>query len=184
MGSINRLRKFNKLKQVERNIPIGSRKESPAEHSWSALILADYFLDHMSEKLDRLKVYELLMYHDVVEIRTGDTCISKQKERENKKEREMIAASELKEEFPDLLGKKFFSLFMEFEEQKSREAKFAKAIDQLEPEIHLLDYKEEWTGWTEDFIRKVKEPLMNEFPEIKEAFEKVTIYAREQGYFK
>jgi hypothetical protein len=43
MENINKLRKFYQLKHVERTAPVGERKESSAEHSWSALILADYF---------------------------------------------------------------------------------------------------------------------------------------------
>jgi len=96
MTDLKKLRKFYELKNIQRTNSVGNRKESPAEHSWSSLILADYFLTRSNMKLDRLKVYELLMYHDVVEIECGDICISKEKERENKKENEKQAAIRLK----------------------------------------------------------------------------------------
>ncbi len=151
MNNLFNIRKFYQLKHVERNAPVGKRKESPAEHSWSCLILADYFLNKMKKKdgeaLDRLKVYELLMYHDVVEIEAGDICISKE------------------------------------EKRKTKEAKFAKAIDALDAEIHELDYKEDWKGWTEEFLRRKKGPLVEEFPELKQAFEEIMQYAKEEGYF-
>ena len=139
MENINKLRKFYQLKNVERANTVSGRRESSAEHSWSCLILADYFLSSMKERLNRLKVYELLMYHDVVEIEAGDVCISKEKERKGKKEREKQAAHVLKEHMPAVLKHKFIDLFEEFEEGKTREAKFAKAIDALDDNLKELN---------------------------------------------
>lgn len=44
MEDIHKLRVFNRLKTVYRRNSVGNRKESSAEHSWSCLILADFFL--------------------------------------------------------------------------------------------------------------------------------------------
>ena len=133
--------------------------------------------------IDRLKVYELLMYHDVVEIEAGDVCISKVEERKNRKEKERHAAEKLKEQMPKILQQRFIDLFNEFEEQKTKEARFAKAVEQLDAELHEMDYKEDWKGWTEEFLRNAKSKYFQEFPEMKEAFEKTTKFAREHGYF-
>lgn len=73
MDELQRIRKLYKLKSVYRDSSVGNRKESSAEHSWSCLMLADYFIEKMNLKIDRIKVYELLMYHDLVEIEAGDT---------------------------------------------------------------------------------------------------------------
>jgi len=182
MENINKLRKLYQLKHVERVGPVGERKESPAEHTWSTLILADYFLSLTEEKLDRLKVYELLMYHDVVEIETGDVCISKIEERVGKKEKEKAAAHILKDHLPKKLGDKFIDLFEEFENLETREAKFAKAIDFFDAQIHFLDYKKYWKGWDEDMLRKLG-PAFEEFPVLKDAFEKLMEYCHKEGFF-
>jgi len=178
-----KLRKFYQLKKVYRANSVEKRKESSAEHSWSCLILADYFLNITDIKINRLKVYELLMYHDIVEIEAGDTPLHKIKERKNQKERELKALNKLKNEIPKQLKTKFVNLFNEFEESKTKEAKFANAIDKLDAEIHELDYKKDWKNWTEEFLRKEKEKYFEEFPKIKEAFEKITKYLKENGYF-
>ncbi|MBI4151940.1 HD domain-containing protein [Candidatus Woesearchaeota archaeon] len=183
MKDLANIRKFYQLKHVERAGPVGQRKESSAEHSWSSLILADYFLSIVSEKLDRMKVYELLMYHDVVEIECGDIPIHHVKERENKKKDEMIAAHVLKEHIPVLLKDKFIRLFEEFEAQETREAQFAKAIDAFDALVHFLDYKEYWKGWTEEMVRKFHGVKMNSFPEVKASFEETLAFCRENGYF-
>jgi putative hydrolases of HD superfamily len=173
MENINRLRKFYELKHVERANSVASRKESAAEHSWSCLILADYFLGIMTQKLN----------HDVVEIEAGDICISKEKEREDKKEAEKIAAHVLKEHIPKELKDKFIGLFEEFEDGNTKEAKFARAIDTLDATIHELDYKEDWKGWTEEFLRNKKMHLFEEFPELKKVFETILKEMNKKGYF-
>ena len=183
MEEITKLRKLYGLKKVYRANSVEKRKESSAEHSWSCLILADYFLNITDIKLDRLKVYELLMYHDVVEIEAGDTPLHKIEERKDQKEKELKALNKLKHEIPKELKAKFVKLVNEFEENKTKEAKFAQAIDKLDAEIHELDYKEDWKGWTEEFLRKEKEIYFKEFPKIREAFEKITNYLKENGYF-
>ncbi|PIN73822.1 hypothetical protein COV20_01765 [Candidatus Woesearchaeota archaeon CG10_big_fil_rev_8_21_14_0_10_45_16] len=186
---ISKLRKLYQLKNVERVGPVGKRKESPAEHSWSSLILADYFLSQMEEKkekkekIDRLKVYELLIYHDVVEIETGDIPIHHEEERKNKKEQEMVAAHLLKEHLPLSLGSKFHALFEEMENQKTIESRFAKAIDALDAIIHFLDYKEYWKGWDEAMVRKYHGEKMKSFPLLQKTFEEILSYVKKQGYF-
>jgi len=128
------------LKSVYRECSVENRKESSAEHSWSCLILADYFLNLIKEKLDRLKVYGLLMYHDLVEIESGNFEMAPGSDRSNKQKIEECAAKKLSLGLPDILKSKYIKLFEEFEEQKTREAKFAKAIDYLDAEIHELDF--------------------------------------------
>ncbi len=82
---INKLKIFNKLKTITRSSSVDNRKESTAEHTWSALVLADFFLTKTNTKLNRLKVYELLMYHDVAEIYAGDTPLHPEIKTLNKK---------------------------------------------------------------------------------------------------
>ncbi len=183
MEEIIKLRKLYGLKKVYRTNSVEDRKESSAEHSWSCLILADYFLNITDIKLDRLKVYELLMYHDVVEIEAGDAPLHPNKKRKNQKEKEQKALKKLEDKIPKELRTKFVKLFNEFEENKTKEAKFAQAIDKLDAEIHELDYKKDWKGWTEEFLRDKKEKYFEEFPKLKEAFEKIINYARENNYF-
>lgn len=184
MEELHQLRKIYHLKNVERCNTVKNRKESSAEHSWSCLILADYFLSKIKNpKLNRLKVYELLLYHDVVEIEAGDLCINRHEERKNKKEKEFQACQKLQKQFPPPTANKFAQLFQEYEEQKTPEAHFCKAIDYFDAELHELDYKKDWQGWTEEFLREKKKEVMKEFPELDQAFEELLAYAREKGYF-
>jgi len=132
------------------------RKETTAEHIYSCLKLADYFLSKEKEfeGLNRLKVYELLMYHDDCEIITGDVCVSETDKRENKKQEELEAIKTLKDIYPKILENKFELLNLEYINKTSDEAKFAKAIDKMDALIHELDYIGDWAkkGFTKEVI--------------------------------
>ncbi|MBT4651112.1 HD domain-containing protein [Candidatus Woesearchaeota archaeon] len=184
MEEINKLRRLYHLKHVDRFNSVLKRKESSAEHSWSCLILADYFLNLMKDRdIDRLKVYELLLYHDVVEIEAGDIGLLETEKRKDKKENERKAMLKLKEEFPKSVTSKFEILFNEFEAAETKDAKFAKAIDKMDALIHEMDYKEDWKGWTEKMVREFYEKEIKDFFVIKEAFERILIYVTQEGYF-
>jgi putative hydrolase of HD superfamily len=183
MNKIHQFRIFNKLKSVYRFSSVDSRKESSAEHSWSALVLADFFLSQGNYNLDRLKIYELLMYHDVVEIEAGDTPLHPEINSAGKKDRERAAAESLENKLPEPLNRKFKKLFQEFEEGATIEARFANAIDALDADIHELDYKEDWKGWTKEFTLQKRAPLFVGFPELKDAFEAILNYLVEEKYF-
>lgn len=176
------LRVFYKLKQVNRITVIGNRYESTAEHTWSALMLADYFLTKCTFPIDRLKVYELLMYHDIVEIHAGDTPMHPHMSRHGKKEREQESAHRLMHEIPSELRDKYAALFAEYESNKTIEAQFAHAMDKLDAEITELDNKHNWKGWTEKFIRDHKQKYFENFPELQEFFEQLIRFEKENGY--
>lgn len=181
---IQKYKLFNKLKSTYRFSSVENRKESSAEHSWGCLMLADFVLTKKDYGLNKLKVYELLMYHDVIEIEAGDTPLHPEMVQTGKQEKEKKAVEFLKKELPQVLISKFVNLFNEFEEQKTKEAKFAQAIDKLEAEIHEMDYKEDWKGWTPEFLIEKKSKYMEPFPELKELFYELIEYIKKEGYFQ
>jgi putative hydrolases of HD superfamily len=183
MEEIHKLRKIYALKDVARDAQVGNRKESSAEHTWSTLMLADYFLSKTKEKINRLKVYELLMYHDVVEIEAGDTAVHHEEKRKNKKILEEKAAKKLSQSFPPEIKEKFAKLFLEFEQQETREAQFAKAMDAMDALVHELDYKIRWKGWDIEMVRKYHGSYTEGFPEVKKVFDKMMKYCDKEGYF-
>ncbi len=147
-------------------------------------MLADYFMSRMKHKLDRLKVYELLMYHDIVEIEAGDIALDPNTETNNKTKKEMLAAKKLKEILPNPINQKFWKHFNEFEAQNTPEARFAKAIDTYDAIIHEIDFKSDWKGWSKEFLLSKKAKYFEEFPELKESFHKTLAYLEVEGYFE
>ena len=181
---IHKFRTLNKLKSIYRKNSVGNRNESSAEHSWSCLLLADFFLSKLNLDMDKIKVYELLIYHDVLEIESGDIPLEPEKKEfsEDKNDEEMFL-QKFQKQLPESMNSKFLDLYREFKEQKTIEAKFAKLIDSIDPIIHELDYKEDWAGWSKEFFIKEKSKYFKEFPELMPIFDEILEYLINNDYF-
>jgi len=113
------------------------RHETVAEHIYSCLKLADYLLSNEKEfsRLNKLKVFDLIMYHDDIEIITGDIGILDFKNRKNKNKKEQEALKELKKIYPKNIFEKFHKLNTEYIKQQTPEAIFVKTLDKLDGHI-------------------------------------------------
>jgi len=179
---LTKLQHIFKLKEIERSGKVLERKESTAEHTWSSMMLAEYFLKQMSHDLDELKVLKLILYHDVVEIEAGDVHIVNQTP--EKAEKEQQAFEKLKDLIPIELKDEYSEYFHEYENRTSKEAKFAKAIDALEPMIHWLNDKPAWkaSGFTEENLKEFKEKHLVEFPELMDFYKRLIEYLKQEDY--
>lgn len=187
MNDVLKYNKLHELKSIYRKNPVKDRKESTAEHTWSCLMLAEFLLPKVDKNLDKEKVFEILLYHDIVEIETGDAVlIPGNKEREGKEEREEQAINKLEKKFPNPLSSRLKERFKEFEERNTMEAKFAKAVDALDPMIEGLTYPDHpaWSEYSREFIIKEKEKYFKDFPELKNLFHKVLDYLEEKKAFE
>lgn len=181
---IHKFRTLNKLKSIYRKNSVDNRNESSAEHSWSCLSLADFLLSKLRLDIDKIKVYELLIYHDVLEIESGDIPLEPKKNNTPKdKKEEEIFIEKFQKQLPQPMDSKFLDLYNEFKEQKTIEAKFAKLIDSIDPIIHELDYKEDWAGWSKEFFIKEKSKYFREFPELMPIFDEILEYLINNDYF-
>jgi putative hydrolase of HD superfamily len=183
MQEIQKLKRLYALKSVYRANSVDTRKESAAEHTWSALILADYYAPQVSQPLNTQRVYELLLYHDVVEILAGDTPLTPLSNAKEQSQKEWVAAVALKEQLPYALQDKYWDCFVEFEQRETVEAQFAKAIDALDAVIQELDYKEDWVGWTKEFLLAKKERYLENFPTLLKDFHQIVDHLEGEGYF-
>ena len=78
-------------------------------------------------------VLRLLVVHDLVEVYAGDHLVLAQTDAELVAELEAGAAERLFSSLPDDQRDRFSSLWREFEERRTPEAVFARAIDALHP---------------------------------------------------
>lgn len=184
MEDLLKFNTFNKLKEVYRLNDAGDRRESAAEHSWSCCLLADFLIDKFDYDFDRLKVYELLLYHDTLEISVGDEPLHPDRTRpSDREEKKTLAMRSLSEQLPKKIGEKYTQLFTEYQERKSREAQFAFAIDKLDPMIQGISHKYQWKGWSREFLINAKEKHFESFPELKQFFHDLLDYMEAEGYF-
>lgn len=147
------IREIDKAKTVLRRSVIHdrSRRENDAEHSWHLAVMAILLAEHANEPVDLLKVLKMLLVHDLVEIDAGDTYAYDAKGHDDKSERERRAADRIFGILPPEQGEELRRLWEEFEERKTPEARFAAAMDRLQPV--MLGYFTEGVVWRQHGVR-------------------------------
>lgn len=125
----------DRLKSVLRRTPLvdGSRRENSAEHSWHLMLAAMVLSEHVVERCDLLRVLELLVVHDLVEIDAGDTFAYDVSAHATKAAREEAAAARIFGMLPGEQPARFEALWHEFEAQQTAESRFANALDRVQP---------------------------------------------------
>ncbi len=142
LSEIERLRVLYKLKSVMRyrsTRDTSVHSESVAEHLFAMQVIAQYFLPLEDEKgkLDRTRIHELILFHELGEIETGD-IINHQKTDEHR-EFERLAAARVAQMLPASMQEIALARQREFDECATPEARFADAIDKIEPIFEMWD---------------------------------------------
>lgn len=109
------------------------RNENDAEHAWHMAIMAYLLQEYSNEKIDVARVMLMCLIHDVVEIDAGDTYAYDADGLKTQKAREEAAKERLYSMLPEDQKADLTAIFDEFEERKTPEAKFARALDNLQP---------------------------------------------------
>lgn len=129
---------IDKLKSILRQSYLmdRSRRENDAEHTWHLAMMALVLAEHANEQVDLTRVIQMLLVHDLVEIDAGDTFAYDDRGHADKEERERRAADRIFGLLPHDQAMALRSLWDEFEERVTPEARFASAIDRLQPMLH------------------------------------------------
>lgn len=111
------------------------RRENDAEHAWHMAVMAYILKEYSNEEIDIAKVIMMCLIHDIVEIDAGDTYAYDEENLKTQKDRENRAKERIFSILPEDQKADLISIFDEFEEYESAEAKFAHALDNLQPLI-------------------------------------------------
>ena len=109
------------------------RKENDAEHGWHLAVMTMLLAEYANEPIDVSRTVSMVIMHDVIEIYAGDTYAYDTVANESKRERELEAADKIFSILPDDQKEYFRGLWDEFEEKVTPEAKFANAMDSVQP---------------------------------------------------
>jgi putative hydrolases of HD superfamily len=125
----------DRLKTVLRQSPLAAaaRRENDAEHSWHLALMVVLLAEHADEPIDVGRTVQLVVVHDLVEIYAGDTPLYDAAGGLTQVAREEAAAERLFGLLPDDQAEGLRALWDEFEARRTPEARFAKAMDRLEP---------------------------------------------------
>ncbi|MDE6567393.1 MAG: HD domain-containing protein [Lachnospiraceae bacterium] len=171
-------REIDKEKQIGRQTYLadGSRKENDAEHAWHMAVMTLLLSEYSNEEIDVLKTISLLLIHDLVEIYAGDTYAYDETGKQSQREREEQAADRLFDMLPEDQGRYMRDLWEEFEAEETREAKFARTMDHLQP--LMLNDASEGKSWQEHGVRL--EQVMRRNERTAEGSETLWNYAKER----
>lgn len=126
---------IDKEKNIYRQTHLSNhgRNENDAEHAWHMAIMAYLLKEYSNEPVDIGRVMIMCLIHDIVEIDAGDTYAYDEEAKKTQKEREQKAADRIFALLPEDQAKELRALFDEFEAFDTPEAKFAHAMDNLQP---------------------------------------------------
>lgn len=129
---------IDKLKQVLRRTILldASRQENDAEHSWHMATMAIVLQSYAEPGTDLATVIKMLLVHDLVEIDAGDTYVYDAEGARDQAEREEKAAERVFGLLPQPQADELRDLWRQFERRETPEARFARAIDRLQPLLH------------------------------------------------
>ncbi len=129
------IHEIDKLKYILRKTRLfnSERNENDAEHSWHLATMAIILAEHANEPVDVLKVVKMLLIHDVVEIDAGDIFLYDSTQNHTNTEAELKAANRIFGLLPTEQASELIAVWEEFEAGETIEAKFARAMDRLEP---------------------------------------------------
>lgn len=109
------------------------KSEDDAEHAWHMAIMAYLLQEYSNEPVDISRVMIMCLIHDVVEIDAGDTYAYDEAAKKTQKAREEKAKERIYGLLPDDQAEELAAIFEEFEAQETPEARFARAMDNLQP---------------------------------------------------
>lgn len=154
----------------------GSRKENDAEHAWHMALMIILLSEYSNEPIDVLRTVTMALLHDVIEIDAGDTYAYDAKAKESQKERELLAADRIFNLLPEDQAKKMRAIWDEFEAQETKEAKFARTMDHIQP--LMLNALAGGKSWVEHGVKESQILKRNE--RTAEGSEVLWEYARAQ----
>lgn len=111
-----------------------ARRENSAEHSWHLAVMALALGDYAPPGTDLARVTAMLLVHDLVEVDAGDLIVyASAADQARQEAAERAAADRIFGLLPDDQAASARGLWDEFEERVTAEARFARALDRLQP---------------------------------------------------
>lgn len=146
-------------------------RENLMEHVGSLPVMAVYFHGLIEEDVNLGKVLEMLAIHDIGELAMGDKNVFIKKEDEAEAE---------KKEALKLLDERRQALYLEFEAMETNEAKFAKSIDKIIPDIQdFLAGKDLTTKRLKHFANLDKNQIVDTIEKFKSPYMQWSLFFRE-----
>lgn len=127
--------------------------ESVADHSFFVGLMALLLADHEDESMDKFKVIQMALIHDLAESVIGDITPADDISLQEKFDRELAALESVLKPLP--MAEELLTLWREFEQGNSAEAKFVRRLDKLEMVFQAARYEKTTGADLEGFFTSV-----------------------------
>ena len=180
---------LDRLKGITRKTkPLGlERYENSAEHSWQIALLAASMAQYAQAPVNIERVVPMLLVHDIGEIETGDTNFYTEAGLAERKTAEKAAVTRIFSLLGEPQSSTFLSLWEEFEDNETPEARFAHAADRAMPVIlNLANNGQSWreNGITyERVVSRAGPPIQAGCPALWDYLEARLEEERQKGWF-
>lgn len=161
--------------------------ESVAEHIYGMHVLASYFqeLEDPLHTWNTARIIEMITWHDMDEIETGDVIGYKKTEED--RQRGEDAMNVVISKLPTLLQTRIKSIVEEYSTQETLEAKFVKALDKIEPLFQLYNNNGKEILFrnqtTQADSRRIKDVYVASFPFMKQFNDVINDRMEKEGFF-
>jgi putative hydrolase of HD superfamily len=183
---------LNKFSAINRTVKTKGKRgfETDAEHSYQLALVAWYVSEKTNLKLNRQRLLEYSLVHDLVEVYAGDTDpYSHSTDFINSKaKREHLALKQIKHEFPDFQS--LTTIIEKYEKLEDQESKLVYLLDKILPVLntYISDHSyykdnnvsfETWKKWLDAKI--VKSKLSD--PAALDLLKKITLVLNDKSKF-
>jgi putative hydrolases of HD superfamily len=157
--TIGKLKRLKRTGWVRSNIP---NPESVAEHSFRVAILTMVLAPILG--VDEAKAVKMALIHDLGEAEIGDIVTVRRGKRLANQKTKLAAERKALIHILTLIDspQAYISLFDEYEENKTPEARLVKQIDRLEMGIQALEYEQDHGIDLEEFFETTQAAVIHE----------------------
>lgn len=134
--------------------------ESVGDHSFAVALLGMLIAKKYFPGLDMAKVIKMSLIHELGEIDGGDITPFDGIDKNEKHALEERGVRKIFADFPE--GREYLELWLEFEENRSPEARFVKQIDKLEMAMQAAVYAKQYGKNLDEFIESAEEKIEDE----------------------
>jgi len=155
---LNQLKQLYRQGWLRRGIP-PERCESVAEHSFAVALLALFLVDAVAPDLDRGRVTQMALLHDLGEVYAGDLTPGDDVSDADKRASEERSVARVLSKLPG--GADCLALWHEYEHGSTPEARFVRQVDRLEMALQAGVYEHQEGRPLPDFWESAQAALSN-----------------------
>lgn len=156
--------------------------DSSADHSWRLSLMTFIIADELNLDINVLRAVKIAIVHDLPEAITKDIDYGRiyrgEIDPKDKQKGEIDAMIKIKNSLPEKIGKEIFELWQEYEDAKTKEALFVKALDKIETITYIVEKSRTYSDI--DLIATYTDKHIKNFPKLKDVLRELKMRLKKE----